>query len=144
MNIDEPRPIWKRRTFWLVLIAVVVPLGWLVLVWEAGRVAVSARRPRSSELPTDVAEWLVRHGVPFREAHELSGACVRVCEERGIDLPDLTDEDFAAVSPLLAPQNGESVRDVLTVAGSIASRDARGGTAQSRVSEQLAELRSRL
>ena len=58
MNIDELRPIWKRRTFWLVLIAVVVPLGWLVLVWEAGRVAVSARRPRSSELPTDVAEWL--------------------------------------------------------------------------------------
>ena len=58
MNIDELRPIWKRRTFWLVLIAVVVPLGWLVLVWEAGRVAVSARRPRSSELPTDVEEWL--------------------------------------------------------------------------------------
>ena len=63
-----------------------------------------------------------------------------MCEERGIDLPDLTDDDFAAVSPHLTPE----VRTVLSVAGSIASRDARGGTAQARVSEQLAELRSRL
>jgi len=58
MTIDDPQPIWKRRTFWLVLIAVVFPLGWLVLVWEAGRAAVTARRSRSSELPADVAEWL--------------------------------------------------------------------------------------
>ena len=58
MNLDNPRPIWKRRTFWLVFIAVVFPLGWLVLVWEAGRAAVSARRSPSSELPADVAEWL--------------------------------------------------------------------------------------
>jgi argininosuccinate lyase len=91
-------------------------------------------------LATDVAEWLVRQGVSFREAHEISGACVQVCEERGIDLPDLSDDDFAAVSPHLTPD----VRSVLTVPGSIASRDSRGGTAQARVSEQIAELRRRL
>ncbi len=91
-------------------------------------------------LATDIAEWLVKQGVPFREAHEISGSCVRVCEERGIELWDLTDEDFAAVSPRLTP----GVRDVLTVEGSIASRDGRGGTAEARVREQLAELRSRL
>jgi argininosuccinate lyase len=96
--------------------------------------------PQGFALATDIAEWLVRQGVPFRDAHEISGACVRLCEERGIELAELGDEDLTEISPRLTPE----VRDVLTVAGSIASRDARGGTAQARVSEQLAELRSRL
>ena len=68
----------------------------------------------------------------------LSGACVRPCEERGIDLPDLTDADFAAIDPRFSP----GVREVLTVQGSVASRDGRGGTAPARVPEQLAELRA--
>jgi argininosuccinate lyase len=101
---------------------------------------LEALAPQGFALATDVAEWLVRQGVPFREAHEISGACVQACEERGIDLPDLSDDDFAAISPQLTPD----VRSVLTVAGSIASRDARGGTAQARVSDQLGELRRRL
>ena len=88
---------------------------------------------------TDVAEWLVRQGMPFRVAHEVSGACVQVCEQRGIELWDLSDDDFAAISPHLTPD----VRSVLSVEGSIASRDGRGGTAQVRVAEQLAEVRAR-
>jgi len=101
--------------------------------------------PQGFALATDVAEWLVRRGVPFRVAHELSGACVRVCEERGIELWDLTDEDFAEISPHLAGASEDGgVREVLTVGGSIGSRDGRGGTALTRVTEQLAELRSRL
>jgi len=102
--------------------------------------AISAGAGGGFALATDVAEWLVKQGVPFREAHEISGACVRVCEERGIELWDLTDDDFASVSPHLA----SGVRDVLSVGGSIASRDGRGGTAEVRVREQLAELRQRL
>jgi len=94
--------------------------------------------PQGFSLATDVAEWLVRQGVPFREAHEVAGACVRRCEERGVELWDLTDEDLAAVSPALTPQ----VREVLSVSGAIASRDARGGTAIDRVREQLDELRA--
>ena len=60
MDIDSVRPIWKRRSFWLVLIAVIVPLGWLVLFWEAGRAIVRARREETSasELPADLVEWL--------------------------------------------------------------------------------------
>lgn len=58
MSLEGSRPIWKSRTFWLVLVAVMFPLGWLVLVWEAGRTAVSARGARPSELPADVVEWL--------------------------------------------------------------------------------------
>jgi len=88
----------------------------------------------------DVAEWLVKQGVPFREAHEISGACVKLCEARGVELWDLTDGDFATVSPHLT----SGVRDVLSVDGSIASRDGRGGTAEVRIREQLDELRAQL
>jgi argininosuccinate lyase len=96
--------------------------------------------PQGFALATDVAEWLVRQGVPFRVAHELSGACVQACEQRGIELWDLTDDDFARISPHLTPQ----VRSVLSVEGSISSRDGRGGTARARVAEQLAEVRARV
>jgi len=92
--------------------------------------------PQGFSLATDVAEWLVRQGVPFRVAHEVAGACVRTCEERAIELHELTDDDLAAISPHLAP----AVRDVLTVEGSVSSRRGRGGTAPERVREQLAEL----
>ena len=93
--------------------------------------------PQGFSLATDVAEWLVRQGVPFRVAHELAGACVRRCEELGVDLDELTDEQLAGISEHLTP----AVREVLTVEGSVGSRDARGGTAPDRVAEQLAELR---
>jgi argininosuccinate lyase len=108
------------------------------LRFDAARLAELA--PAGFSLATDVAEWLVRAGVPFREAHEIAGACVRVCEERGVDLVDLSDDDLAAISPSLTPE----VRSVLTVAGSIASRAGRGGTAPERVQEQFAELRAEL
>jgi argininosuccinate lyase len=94
--------------------------------------------PQGFSLATDVAEWLVRQGVPFRDAHEVAGACVRRCEELGCDLPDLTDEQLAAISPALSP----AVRSVLTVDGSVSSRSGRGGTAPVRVREQLDELRA--
>ena len=107
------------------------------LTFDTDRMAALA--PQGFSLATDVAEWLVRQGVPFRDAHELAGACVRRCEQLGVDLPDLPDDEYAAISPALTP----AVREVLTVAGSVAARDGRGGTAPARVAEQLAELRER-
>ena len=89
--------------------------------------------PQGFSLATDIAEWLVREGVAFRIAHEVAGACVRECETRGIELWDLSDADLAAISPHLTP----GVREVLSVQGSLASRDAKGGTAPVRVAEQL-------
>ncbi|WP_062998857.1 argininosuccinate lyase [Nocardia mikamii] len=94
--------------------------------------------PAGYTLATDIAEWLVRQGVPFRVAHEAAGACVRAAETRGVGLDELTDAEFAAVDPALTPQ----VREVLTVQGSIASRNSRGGTAGVRVAEQLGEVRT--
>ena len=96
--------------------------------------------PQGFSLATDVAEWLVREGVPFRVAHEVAGACVRLCEDRGIELWDLTESDLTGISEHLTPR----VRDVLTVAGSVASRDGVGGTAPVRVAEQLAAARRRV
>jgi len=93
--------------------------------------------PQGFALATDVAEWLVRRGVPFRVAHEVAGACVRECERRGIELWDLSDDDLVAIAPELTP----AVREVLTVEGSLASRDAVGGTAPARVAEQLLAAR---
>jgi argininosuccinate lyase len=106
------------------------------LVYRTERMAELA--PQGFSLATDIAEWLVREGVPFRVAHELAGACVRRCEELGVELHELTDEQFAAIDPHLTP----ALRAVLTVEGSVASRRGRGGTAPERVREQLAELRA--
>ena len=93
--------------------------------------------PAGFTLATDLAEWMVRQGVPFREAHEASGACVRIAESRGVDLVDLTDEELQSVDKRLLPE----VREVLTVDGAVASRDTRGGTARPRVEEQRERLR---
>ena len=96
--------------------------------------------PQGFSLATDVAEWLVKRGVPFRDAHEISGSLVKLCEQRGLELDQVTDEMLASVSSHLSPD----VRHVLTIEGSVASRDGVGGTAPVRVAEQRAELISRV
>ena len=107
---------------------------------------MAALAPQGFALATDVAEWLVRQGVAFRDAHQISGACVRRCEERSaaegrsVELWDLTEEDLAALSPHLTPD----VRSVISLEGSLASRDGVGGTAPLRVAEQLQSARSAL
>ncbi|MEV8266458.1 argininosuccinate lyase [Microbacterium sp. NPDC076911] len=92
--------------------------------------------PQGFSLATDVAEWLVKQGVPFRDAHEISGHLVRVCEENDLELHEVTDEQLAEVSSHLTP----AVREVLTIEGSVASRTGVGGTAPVRVAEQRHEL----
>ncbi|ARC56592.1 Argininosuccinate lyase [Frondihabitans sp. 762G35] len=92
--------------------------------------------PQGFSLATDVAEWLVRQGVAFRDAHEISGELVRLCEQHGLELDEPTDEQYLGVSEHLTP----GIRPVLTVEGSIASRNGVGGTAPERVAEQLGHL----
>ncbi|HCB06950.1 MAG TPA: argininosuccinate lyase [Nocardioides bacterium] len=111
-------------------------LSGMVATLEFDTERIAELAPQGFSLATDVAEWLVREGVPFRVAHEVAGACVQRCEELGCELDELTDEQLADLSPHLTP----AVRDVLTVEGSVASRDGRGGTAPVRVAEQLEEL----
>ena len=117
----------------------------LVLPAMAGLVAtlrfdverMAALAPAGYTLATDIAEWLVRRGVPFRVAHETAGAAVRTAEARGVGLEDLTDDELAQISDELTPD----VRQVLTVTGSVASRNARGGTAPEQVVHQLERIR---
>lgn len=112
----------------LLLPAMAGMLG--TLTFDTARMERQA--PAGFTLATDIAEWLVRQGVPFRVAHEASGECVRLAESREAGLDELTDEEFRAIHPELTPQ----VREVLSVAGSVASRNSRGGTAPDRVEEQ--------
>src|SRR5699024_10216375 len=93
----------------LVLPAVAAMLA--TLTFHTDRMADLA--PQGFALATDIAEWLVRQGTPFRIAHDIAGACVRVCEERDIELWDLTDSDLAEISGHLSP----NVRNVLSVKG---------------------------
>jgi hypothetical protein len=104
------------------------------LTFDTARMAELA--PQGFSLATDVAEWLVRQGVPFRDAHEISGALVRHCEERGCELTDVSDADLAAVDPALTPR----VREVLSVAGALRARSTYGSTSPERVAEQLSAL----
>jgi argininosuccinate lyase len=94
---------------------------------------LAAAAPAGYSLATEVAEWLVREGVPFREAHEVTGALVALCVARECGLDEVSDEDLAAVSPHLNPQ----VRSVLSVRGALASRTAPGSTGPGPVADQL-------
>jgi argininosuccinate lyase len=95
-----------------------------------------AAAPRGYTLATEVAEWLVRSGVPFREAHEVTGSLVALCAARECGLDEVSNEDLAAVSPHLKPE----VRSVLSVRGALASRTAPGSTGPGPVADQLTDV----
>jgi argininosuccinate lyase len=120
----------------------------LVLPAVAGMIAtmtvrvdvLSAAAPRGYTLATEVADWLVRRGVPFRSAHEVSGELVALCVARGCGLDEVSDADLATVSPHLTPE----VRDVLSVQGALAARTTPGSTGPGPVAAQLADLTARV
>ena len=133
---EDKEPLFDSVDQLLVLLPAVAGMVG-TLTFDTERLASLA--PRGFSLATDLADWLVRQRVPFAVAHDVAGAAVRYCEERGLELSDLTPDQLAEISPLLRPE----VLDVLTVAGSIDSRDGRGGTATVRVREQLDEVGGR-
>ena len=90
---------------------------------------------------TDLADWLVREaGLPFREAHHVTGSLVALAEGEGKDLPDLTLDQMKSAHASLT----EGVFDVLGVDNSVKSRTSYGGTAPERVKEQIARWKERL
>ena len=101
---------------------------------------LAAAAPVGFSLATEVADWLVRRNVPFREAHEITGQLVALCSARGCELEDLTDDDLKSVSGHLDP----SVREVLTVQSALASRTTPGSTGPGPVAEQLAGVQHKL
>ena len=104
---------------------------------------LEAEAPTGFALATDIAEWLVRNGVPFRHAHELSGACVKIAEDRGQELWDLTDDDFIEVfKEFLPADKAPEVREVLSTEGSVSARNGKGGTSPLRVREQIVSAKT--
>ncbi|MDO5101376.1 MAG: argininosuccinate lyase [Lautropia sp.] len=89
---------------------------------------------------TDLADYLVKRGLPFRDAHELVALAVRDAAQQGVDLPDLGLAKLKSYSPLI----GDDVLDVLTLEGSVNARNHRGGTAPAQVRAAVTRHRTRL
>ncbi|MDV7270487.1 argininosuccinate lyase [Thioclava sp. A2] len=90
---------------------------------------------------TDLADWLVREaGLPFRDAHHVTGSLVAMAEAKGCDLPDLSLDEMRSVNESI----NDSVFAVLGVHNSVASRQSYGGTAPDQVRAQIARWKERL
>ncbi len=134
---EDKEPVFDATdTLELLLPAVSGMIG--TLTFNTSKMAELA--PLGFALATDIAEWLVRQGVPFREAHEISGAAVKIAEARGVELWDLTDEELTGVDERLTPE----VRSVLSTEGSLSTRNGQGGTAPEAVARQIEALRGDL
>ncbi len=111
----------------------------------AGGITVKPEAMRAAALQgyataTDLADYLVKKGLPFRDAHEAVALAVRTCVEKGCDLSDMSLEELRSFSSLI----NEDVFQVLTLEGSVAARDHVGGTAPNQVKAAIARLRLKL
>ena len=131
MQEDKEQVFDAADTLMLVLAA----MEGMVRDMTANRAALEAAASSGFSTATDLADWLVRElGLPFREAHHVTGALVALAESRGVDLPDLSLADMQGVHGAIRAD----VFDVLGVHNSVASRTSHGGTAPARVREQVA------
>jgi argininosuccinate lyase len=130
---EDKEPLFDSvKTLALVLPA----LRGLVSTMRVNEDAVALRAAEGFSLATDIAEWLVTQGVPFREAHEITGKAVALCEAAGKDLQELNAAELATLSPVLTREMVQG----LGVHASVGSRRGVGGTAPERVAEQHAKL----
>jgi argininosuccinate lyase len=102
--------------------------------------AMKAALTQGFATATDLADYLTKKGLPFRDAHEAVGHAVKAAEAKGVDLPQLTLDELKA----FCPQVENDVFAVLTVEGSLASRNHIGGTAPAQVMAAIARARQRL
>jgi len=103
---------------------------------KADNMRIAAARGFSTA--TDVADYCVRKGLPFRQAHEVVGKTVRYCIETGKDIPELSLDEFKKFSELIE----DDIYDSVTLEASVNSRTATGGTARQAVERELARLKS--
>jgi len=102
--------------------------------------AMRAAATRGYATATDLADHLVKKGLPFRDAHEVVAHAVKLALQRGVDLAELPLAELQALHPSI----GADARAALTLQGSLQSRTTRGGTAPERVREQIERHRQRL
>ncbi|MBP7952100.1 MAG: argininosuccinate lyase, partial [Sphingorhabdus sp.] len=134
MQNDKPPVFEAHDLLGLCLTAMTGMVASMQFVPEKMRAAADS----GFSTATDLADWLVRGaGIPFREAHHITGQAVQLCEQRGCGLADLNLDDLVDIDPRIA---GHALPD-LTVEGSVASRSSYGGTAPERVRQRIAELK---
>ena len=106
--------------------------------FDRNRMAEAA--PTGFSLATEIADFLVRAGIPFSNAHEAAGKCVALAEKNRCELHELSDAEFQSIHPKLS----SAIRKVLNVEGALAGRTTFGGTAPSEIKKQLANLESQI
>ncbi len=130
MQEDKEQVFDAADTLMLALAA----MDGMVRDMSANRDALRAAASSGFSTATDLADWLVRElGLPFRDAHHVTGSLVATAEAKGCDLPDLTLEDMKAAHPEIT----DGVFDVLGVDNSVESRTSYGGTAPTQVRAQI-------
>jgi len=135
MQEDKEQVFDAADTLMLALAAMTGMVGDMT----ANREVLAQAAASGFSTATDLADWLVRAlGLPFREAHHVTGALVAMAEAAGVDLPDLTLEQMQSVHGKITAQ----VFGVLGVENSVRSRQSYGGTSPMRVAEQVARWRA--
>ena len=137
-NQEDKEPLFDAVDTLADTLAIVADLVANGITVDAARMREAAREGFATA--TDLADYLVKRGLPFRDAHEAVARAVRHAEGRGCDLADLPLAELRAFSPLI----GDDVFAVLTLEGSVASRDHPGGTAPARVHAAIAAARAAL
>lgn len=122
------------------LLLLLPALTGMVASTEFDRVKMAKSAPEGFSLATEIADYLVRKGIPFSKAHEAAGICVKRCEVEGIQLHQLSDKQLASAHPDL----DGGVRKFLDAKGAVASRTSPNGTSPKSVSKQLATLKTSL
>ena len=117
-----------------------VCMAGMIDTWTVNADAMLRQAGRGFMGATDIADYLARKGMPFREAHEVVGEMVLFCEKHGIGLEDLSAHELRSFSPLL----GEDILDALDSAGIVEARQTYGGTSTASVKAQLEEASAAL
>ncbi|MFW2543157.1 argininosuccinate lyase [Primorskyibacter sp. 2E107] len=135
---EDKEQVFDAADNWMLALAA---MEGMVRDMTGNRAQLEAAASSGFSTATDLADWLVREtGLPFREAHHVTGALVAMAEKRGCDLPDLSLEDMQGVNGAIT----EGIFDVLTVQKSVASRMSYGGTAPEQVRAQVKRWKAAL
>ena len=135
---EDKEQVFDAADNWMLAMAA---MEGMVRDMQANVPALETAAATGFSTATDLADWLVREtGLPFREAHHVTGALVALAENKGVDLPDLSLEDMTSVHAGLTA----AVYDVLGVHNSVASRTSYGGTAPMRVRQQVSRWKEAL
>ena len=131
---EDKEPIFDSVETLIVLLPALIGM---VETAKFNEKVISSGAQTEFALATEVADYLAKKAVPFAQAHEAAGECVRVCEKSGIELHELSDEQLSKIHPEL----GSDLRDILTTSGAVASRTSSFGTSPNSVLAQISDLK---